>query len=831
MNLPATRTRGLIQRVGLQYRRCMEQPLLILGILAALCLAAAYEARNFRFDASADTLVAQGDPQLAYYSRVSDTFGQAPFLVLTYRPTAGSLFTETHVRQIEALSRELLAIDAVTGVTTLLDAPLLQSPPVSLRELAGGYRTLRSPDVDFTLAAQELTQSPVFRELLVSADGNSTAIRIDLATDTEVAGARRHRDELLAAAARGEVSDQAVSRARSEYRRLSDRAAAREAEAIAAVRALRDNYTGEAELFLGGVPMVRADMVEFVKADMAAFGIVIVLLLSLPLYLFFRRLRWVLIPLGTTAVTLLITVGMLSAIGQPATAVSSSFVALLAIITISFSVHLITRYRELYAQPAEIPQCDLAYATMRSKLAPCLYTALTTAVAFFSLTTSDIIPVIDFGWMMCLGIAVSLIVTYSFFASILVLLPKNESCASIARAPAITRWFARMATRRPNRVLGLSALAAVLAMAGMSQLALGNRVVEYFRGDTEIRQGLDFIDRELGGTVPLDVVLQFDAYTPPAVSDEFDDFATDTPDTFPERFWFTPEKLAVIDRLQTFMETEPALGKSVSLANLERVARGFVDDRPLSYLELTAILGLVPEAVRTSLIDPYASPATGEMRISSRVHETGPAYDLDAVIHAIEQYAYNELQLDPETVRVTGIAVLFNDMLEQLLRSQLSTLGFVLLATYIMFALLLRSWTLAAVGLLPNVVAALAILGFMGYAGIPLDLMTIAVAAVVIGIGVDDAIHYLHRFRGERELGMSTREAVVATHGSIGKALYFTSLIVITGFSVLLLSRFVPTIFFGWLTALAMLLALTANLTLLPALLVKIYSARDHGGG
>lgn len=811
--------RTLAVRMGGNYRKCLEFPLLIIGALLALCALAAYQARNLQFDASSDTLIARGDPELAYYNRMTKTFGQRPFLVLTYTPRTGDLLSDEHVEHLELLTHDLEAIDGVEGVFSLLDAPLLKSPPIPLAELAEGFRTLQSANIDFAMAHKELTNSPLFRELLISADGQTTAIRIDLEPDPPPSERGRIVTEGESSA---DVGD-ALARADIEYRRLATAAKLRQQQTINAVRSVRDRYSDVATMYLGGVPMVASDMVALVKSDMAIFGLVILFLLMMSLYFFFRRLRWVLIPLGTTSVTILLTSGVLSALGWPITAVSSNFVSLLAIITISFTIHLIGRYRELYAEPSHRSHGDLAYDTMRSKLAPCLYTAATTIVAFASLVTSDIVPVMDFGRMMCVGIVISLVVTYSFFASILVLLPVNEPSESLSGTPAVTRWFAYASTHYPMRVLGVTALVVVAAFFGVGQLEVGNRIVEYFRSDTEIRQGLDFIDTTLGGTIPMDIVLTFDPYEAPDPSDDEDDFAEAEPDPYPERFWFTPDKLAYVDRLQEFLGTKAVVGKSVSVANLERVARTFNDGEPLSYLALTAILGSVPETIRSTLIEPYASPATGELRISTRLHETGPHYDLNTLIQSIEDYATGDLGLDADAVHVTGVAVLFNNMLEVLLQSQISTILYVILATFTMFAVLLRSVSLAVIGVMPNLLAAAVILAFMGYAGIPLDLMTITIAAIVIGIGVDDAIHYMHRFKDELAEGKSTIDAVHATHASIGKALYFTSLTVVIGFSVLMFSRFVPTVYFGWLAALAMVLALISNLTVLPALLVKTY--------
>lgn len=814
---------GFVEHMGGHYRKCLEFPVSIIAMLLGLCIAAVFQIRDLQFDASSDTLIARGDPALAYYNNVTSTFGQRSFIVLTYTPVDGDLLSNEHIAHLEALNADLTAIDSVEGVFSLLDAPLLRSPPVPLAELSEGFRTLRSEDVDFAMAGAELTTSALFSELLISADGQTTAVRIDLEPIAGLDEAKKERERLYLESESGADMGLALKQAEQAYAELSKAAKEREQRAIAEIRAVREKYSDVATMYLGGVPMVASDMIEFVKKDTAIFGLVIALLLMLSLFLFFRRIRWVLIPLGTTSVTILLTAGVLSFLGWPITAVSSNFVSLLAIVAISFTIHLIGRYRELYAETDHRDQVKLVYETMSSKLAPCLYTATTTIVAFASLITSDIVPVIDFGWMMCVGIVIALFVTYSFFASILVLLPVNESCESITGTPALTRWFAHVSTDLPLRVLGVSALAVVVGFVGVAKLEVGSRIVEYFRADTEIRQGLDFIDREMGGTVPLDIVLSFDPFEAEG-QDEEDDFADfDEPDAYPERFWYTPEKLVTVNRMQDYLDSIPVVGKSVSVASLEQVARTFTDGQSLTYLELTATLGSIPEDIRLSLISPYASPATGEFRISTRLHETGPHHDLNTLIESITEFATGELGLSADEVHVTGVAVLFSNMLEVLLESQLSTILVVIFATFVMFSILLRSIPLAIIGVIPNLLAAFLILALMGYLNIPLDIMTITIAAIVIGIGVDDAIHYMHRFKDEIAEGKSTIDAVRATHDSIGKALYFTTLTVVIGFSVLLFSRFMPTVYFGALAALAMLLALTSNLTILPALLVKTY--------
>lgn len=801
------------------YEGCLANARLVHVVFAAVLLVAAAHLDDFTFDASADTLVAQGDPELAFYRAMVDRFDEHEFLVLTYTPADAPLFERETLDRLGQLQRELEDVEGIAGVTSLLDAPLLRSPPVPLTQLADGYRTLADADVDLQLARQELTSSPLFSELLVSRDGGTTALRVDLDARPDLEAARSRRDHVLGDPTLGRRAREAADDA---YRKAKARAKEERAQLIARVRAVRDRHTDHAKIFLGGVPMVTADVVQLVERDMQRFGVAVILLLAGALFLFFRRLRWVLVPVGTVGATLLVVVGTLGFLGVPATAISANFVSLISIITISFTIHLIARYREL-SRETGLTHVGRVYETMRSKLAPVLYTALTTGVAFASLVASDIVPVIQFGWIMLLGIVVAFLVTYGFFAGILVLLPDRDEHHRSDSVPLLTRLLCRLVLRGHLAIVLAGILAGVAAAALVPRLEIENRFVDYFREGSEIHDGMKEIDRKLGGTIPIDIVLRYPPWEPDtAASGAFDDFGgiEAAEDAYPQRFWFTPAKLDDVHRLERYLERQPGMGKTVSVGRLEAVARTFNDGEPLDYVQLTSVLSLVPEDVRERLLEPYAAPASGELRIAGRIHETGPRFSRSELIEGIQRFAEQELGFAPGEVHVTGMAVLFDDMLRKLLRSQTSTILIVVGTITLLFAVLLRSLALALAGLLPNLLSAGILLAGMSVFGIPLDLMTIAVAAIVIGIGVDDAIHYLHRFREERAAGHSVPQAIEATHRSIGRALYYTTAVVILGFSVLSLSSFVPTIHFGVLTALAMLVALVANLALLPSLLL-----------
>lgn len=777
---------------------------MLVGLTGVLLLAAGFASR-FSFDASADTLVVEDDPDLLLYREISAVFGGDDFLLVTFTPHAGDLLASANLDALGRLQRRLGEIEGVTSVFSVLDAPLLRSPPVSIDELADGFRTLRSPDVDLALAADELASSPFFRELLISADGRTAALRVDI------------------------LPMPMPERADTAERR---RQVAARAALIEAVRTVRAEFSPLGVLHLGGVPMIASDMIAFVKSDLAVFGGLVLVLVMAVLRAAFGQLRWVLLPLGCAAASILATLGALGFLLMPATVISSNFVALMAIMIISLTIHLIVRYRELLQAPAPLGAKKLVAATMTSKFAPCLYTALTTMAAFGSLTVSSIVPVEDFGWMMCIGLVLGFLVTFILFPAVLMLLDGGRPRPGLRLETGLIQRLSALSQRHPGKVAWASLAAAAAAAAGIAQLSVDNRFIDYFRDDTDINQGMVYIDQHLGGTAPFDLVLNFEPWQAwddaLAGDDPFaDDPFAEAPaaegaaaDPFPERYWFTRDKLDRIGLAHRLLEARPEVGKVVSLASLDELARQFNDGDPLSNVQVAAVLAALPPNIRDEVIRPYASPATGQARLWARVIESGPYFDRDQLVADIKQAVVREAGFADGAVTIAGMVVLFNGMVQKLVSSQVDTLGYVLLATFLMFLVLLRSPLFALLGMAPNILAAAAVLAVMGFAGIPLNMMTAAIAAVSIGIGVDFAIHYLHRYRRERALAKDPGAAIARTHGSIGRALFLTGLTIMVGFSVLCFSNFVPTVMFGLLVALAMALAFLANLTLLPSLLV-----------
>ena len=854
----------------------LDRPWLTLLGLLALAVAAGFTARDIHLDASSDSLVVETDPALAYFRRMSQRYGSSEFLVVAFKPKA-DLLSDASLATIGEMQDALADVDGVDSVLSVLDVPLLRSPPVPLTELTDNIRTLESEGTDRALALEELTTSPLYSNLIVSDDGESTAIQVNLPVDNRYAELIGRRNELLeqqesASLSAAEAAElEAVSTEFDAYKR---EVADRQERLVAGVRAVVDQYRDAGELHLAGVPMIADDMLRFVRSDLQTFGIGVLLLIVVTLAWFFRRPRWVLLPLGASALVVLLMTGLLGATGWPVTVISSNFVSLLIILSMALNIHLIVRYRELRNADQDKPVRVLVEETIRDKFWPCLYTTLTTMVAFGSLVTSGIVPVIDFGWVMTIGVAVAMLVAFTLFPAVLVLLPPGAPSGNLGQTIDATEALGRFTARGLWTVVGVGAVLALVAGYGISQLTVENSFIDYFDESTEIYQGMSFVDENLGGTTPLDVLIDFPDVDTGFAGDESDPFAEDPfadpfaedfaagssgeadpadgaggeeafdefDDPFAEpgaadgdsegidRYWFTPAKIQVIERVHAYLDAQPETGKVLSLATLHAIAKQFNDGEALGGPELIIVIGAVPVQFQETLLRPYASPENNQARISVRMIESDRSLNRDEFLSRVLNHISTEMGIEADRVHLTSVMVLFNNMLQSLFQSQLNTVIWVAAGILATFILLFRSLKLGLLALIPNVLAAALVLGIMGLIKLPLDLMTTTIAAIVIGIGVDNTIHYVHRFRQELARSPDYVTALHASHGSIGHAMYYTSLTIIAGFSVLSLSNFNPTIYFGTLTALSMALALLANLTLLPALLVLARPLGPAGG-
>jgi len=832
------------ERVLHAYERIvLLHPRLVLLMVLLVTLALAMGLPNFKLDASADSLTLENDTDLDYFREINERYGSGDFLVVTYSPLAGDdLFSDQSLATLNELTEDLKGIEDVVNVLSMINVPLLYSPKVPVSQLHETPRTLLTKGVDREMAKQEFLNSPVYRKLILGPQGQTTALLASIKVDERYINLVRSRDALrykrkAEGLSEAEVAQlAAVSQAFLDYR--TGRAVVEKAR-VKAVRALMGNYRGRAQIFLGGPSMITADMVDFIRSDLEVFGAGITLFIVFTLAVIFRQLRWVMLPLATCGFAIVMMLGWLSWIDWRLTVISSNFVALLLVLTMALTIHLIVRYRELHHKNPEASQLELVREMVNFMARPCIYTVLTTIVAFASLVVSGIRPVIDFGWMMTIGLAVSLVLGFLVIPAGMLVLGKAAVKQSGSKGGQLPAHFSNFTERHGTMVLVLSLLVSIISVVGISKLQVDNRFIDYFKEHTEIYQGLSIIDQKLGGTTPLDIIIQAPASAsipltlgvpgeddPFGEEDPFEDdpfggdaFGEEDPNQQKPSYWFSRSGLEELEKITTYLDDMDEIGRIDSLVTAFHVANDLTGHR-MNDFELAVMRKSLSPEMKGFLVSPYLNEETDETRLTMRTVEGGATLNRQQLLDEITSYMIDDLGMEPEQFRLSGLMVLYNNMLQSLFHSQIVTLGAVFLGIMLMFVVLFRSLLIAFIAIFPNILAACVVLGVMGWAGIPLDMMTITIASITVGIGVDDTLHYIYRFREEFAKDRDYIASMHRSHESIGVAMYYTSVVIIVGFSILALSNFMPSVYFGFLTGLAMLTALLASQTLLPKLIL-----------
>ena len=811
-------------------RLVIKHPYMVLTSIFLLCVFAAYFSLRFELDASGESLVLENDASLNYYREIREFYGTDEFLVITYTPHS-DLLSEQSLNGLRSLRDQFLDIESVASVTSILDVPIIYTSDVKLSELGNKLQTLEDRNVEHDTAREEFLTNPFYSDLLVSEDGKTTAIQITFKFDDKQYELYNKRNALNKLATSRELSkseqtdleniNDAIVTHNSEILVLR-------AEDIQKVRNIMDGERAQADMFLGGLPMIITDMLGYIRSDLFIFGTGVLVFLVLILTVFFMHVRWVMLPLLCCSVTAVLMFGFLGLAGWRVTVISSNFMSILLIITLSLTVHLIVRYRDLQLENPGDDNHNLTAQTMLSMAKPCFYTILTTIVAFASLVVSNIKPVMDFGWIMIIGLSLTFLISFLIFPSLLSLMPPAKQPSDRDLTRNFTLCISRLVRKMPMAIVFAGIVISLLVGMGMPHLKVENRFIDNFKPTTEIYQGMIVIDQKLGGTTPLEIILDSDKQYLESLAamdsndEDLDDFFSEfEQEESSPSYWLNPTMMAKVKQLQDHLENITSIGKVISIATAVQIAEK-LNGKELDAFNLALMHKRVPEEVKSDLITPYLSEDTNQLRFSARAIESDRSLNRRQLLEELHNYLINDLQFQPEQVHITGMLVLYNNMLQSLFRSQILTLGAVLLSIFVTFIFLFRSIVLAVLGIIPNIFSAVMILGIMGWLAIPLDMMTITIASITIGIAVDDTIHYIHRFKHEYQLNKDLDFLINRCHGSIGKAMFYTSVAIIFGFAILGFSNFIPTINFGMMTGIAMLVALVGNLVLLPALILLV---------
>jgi len=801
----------------------IEKPKFTLLILFILLLTFGYFTKDFQLDASSDTLLLENDPDLKYLREVNRKYGSKDFLVLTYNPEKNLLNPNT-IQNLTNLKNDLKNLNWVSNVITILDVPLLKNNDDPLTERIKNFKTLSSENSDKERGFKEIINSPIYKEFVISKDGKTSGILVYIKSDKKLLELIKTKNEYSNKKDSGLLTSEDKKKYKKlliqydNYKKLYNK---QNHQNINEIREIIEKYKSTSKIHLGGIPMIADDMMTYIKNDIVVFGAGVFLFIVCTLWFVFRNLLWVFIPLLSCFFSVLIMIGFLGLVGWKVTVISSNFIALMLILTMAMNIHMSVRYLQFKKENQNISNGEAILWTTEKMFWPILYTVLTTICAFLSLIFSDIKPIIDFGWMMTVGLLVSLSITFTLLPAVLNILSKENINYKDEKKSKITSLLSNVAQKNTKTIFVSAFLVIIISIFGITKLEVENSFINYFDKNTEIYKGMKLIDDELGGTTPLDVIVKFPSKEKNEQSDDdFDSWDDEEKDE--AKYWFTRNKIDIITKVHDYLDSLPAVGKVISFASMVRVAEDLTGGKKLEGLEMGVLYTKIPDSIKKEIIDPYISIENDEARISLRVLDSKKDLRRNELIKKINYDLENKLGLEKEEFKLAGLLILFNNLLQSLFKSQILTLGVVMAGITLMFLILFRNITLSLIGVVPNFMAAFLILGIIGLLGIPLDMMTITIAAITIGIAVDNSIHYIYRFKEEFKEIQNYNKTLEKCHDTVGVAILNTSITIVFGFSILVLSNFIPTIYFGIFTGIAMLLAMISVLTLLPKLILVV---------
>ena len=794
---------------------------LTLGLILTIIIFSLYFSKDFNLDASSDALLLEGDEDLTYLREVNERYGSKDFLVLTYSPIK-SFEEEETIISLQLLKSKIEKLSWVESVITLADVPLLKSTDEPLMERLKNYKTLAYPEIDKKRGFAEIIDSPIYKNYVVSEDGKTSAIVVYLKKDQRLEDFIKTKDKYLKEKVERSLTKLDTEKYKlfikdyEDYKNLYNK---RNHQNINEIREVISRFGDEAKIHLGGIPMIADDMMTYIKSDITVFGIGVFLFIILTLWLIFKNIKWVIIPLLGCATSVIIMIGLLGLIGWKVTVISSNFIALMLILNMAMNIHVTVRFLQLKKEFPDYTKELAIIETTKKMFLPILYTVLTTICAFLSLIFSGIKPIIDFGWMMTIGLIVSISVTFFLIPSLLQFLSSDEDVVlKVANKSLITKTLGNFSKKNTYIILGSTLILVFISIKGIVKLEVENSFINYFDAETEIYKGMKKIDEELGGTTPMDIIIKFPKKIKKDDDDEFSEWEEEGEED-KAKYWFTRNKIDKILKVHDYLDSLPEIGKVLSFGSIIRVAED-LNEKKLQSLEIAVLYSKIPEEIKKEIVTPYISVENDEARINIRIKDSMESLRRNELINKINVDLVKEVGLQKDEFKLAGVLILFNNLLQSLFKSQILTLGVVMLGISLMFFILFRNITLSLIGVTPNFIAAFFILGIIGMMEIPLDMMTITIAAITIGIAVDNSIHYIYRFKEEFSKINNYNSTVDRCHSTVGIAILNTSITIVFGFSILVLSNFIPTIYFGVFTGIAMLLALISVLTLLPKLLI-----------
>ena len=805
------------------YKKFLERPKLILITLILLFSFSIYNAKNFQLDASADSLLLENHPDLNYLRSVNERYLSEDFFVITYSPKKE--INEESFKELKKFVDEINNIKWVSKTISVLNAPLFESSDQPLIEKINNIQYIVTPGIEINRALNELKNSPVYKRLIINDDATTFGIVVYIKDNKKYLSALKTNKDFLDKQQINKLSEKDLKEFEN-HKEVLEKLKKEHNKNLEIynieIRSQISKYKNIADINLSGIPMIADDLISFVKKDITVFGSGVFIFILITLWFIFRDIRWVIFPLLSCFLSIAIMVGMLGYLNWKVTVISSNFISLMLILTMEINIHYVERYKQLQTEFPKKKENYLTYLTTTKIFTPILYAVLTTVLAFLSFIFCDIKPVIDFGWMMTLGLFISLFVSMILLPYLIIKFKPKATPMHESKDSKLAKLFAIIALNHRFLVLAFSTIILILSIYGMTRLKVENSFINYFDKKTEIYQGMKLIDEKLGGTTPLEIILKFKDLDNKNTKNDDDFFQGSDSNEYKDSYWFTNFRVNNIVNVHKYLESLPEIGKVLSFYSVLQLGEKINDNKKLGPLEMAILYSKLPEDIKKSIVTPYVSIENNEARISLRIIDSNPNLNRKELLIKIQKDLEEKLKLKKDEFKITGVLVIFNNLLQSLFDSQIKTLGITFGGIFILLLILFKSLSWSIVAAIPNFTAALFILGSLGLFNVPLDMMTITIASITVGIAIDNSIHYIYRFREEFKINKNYKKTIEICHKSVGKAIVNASLTIVFGFSILILSNFIPSIYFGIFTGLAMLTAMTLVLTLMPQLIAII---------
>ena len=588
-------------------------------LISIVIIISFYFSKNFNLDASSDALLLEGDKDLKYLREINSRYGSKDFLFLTYSPVTNFTDEDTIIN-IQLLKSKIEKLTWVDSIITIIDVPLLKSSDEPLMERLKNYKTLSYPNLDKNRGFQEILNSPIYKDYVISKDGKTSGIVIYLKKNERLSEYIKLKEKYFFENKEKKQSSAEKKKYKEflkEYEDYKNLYNKRNHQNITEIRDIITKYGENAKIHLGGIPMIADDMMSYIKSDIVVFGIGVFIFIIFTLWFIFRNIKWVIMPLLGCATSVIIMIGLLGLIGWKVTVISSNFIALMLILNMAMNIHVTVRFLQLKKEYPNLAKKDAVIEASQRMMLPILYTVLTTICAFLSLIFSGIKPIIDFGWMMTLGLVVSLLVTFLLLPCLLnVFSSENEINIKDTEKSLITKFLGSIAKKNGGVLFGTTIIIIIASIVGISKLEVENSFINYFDKETEIYKGMKKIDDDLGGTTPLNIIIKFPTkQTEEKDDDEFSEWDEDVENKEEKsKYWFTRDKMDKILKVHDYLDSLPEIGKVLSFGSILRVAED-LNKKELQSLEIAVLYSKIPEEIKKEIISPYISVDDDEARI------------------------------------------------------------------------------------------------------------------------------------------------------------------------------------------------------------------------